>query len=230
MKSSDICFYMSITKEENSSLLIAASAQQNIPEEDLGLTSNLTRKLSFRRSIAGPKNFVNNLKNNCEIPLIKSSTSIYKPNFDFFLFVICFFLCPKDKTPEIRIELEENGQLHAANNIQTASPSRIKSIDKENDTSEYLIWPFPNKKAFWFLFIELNLKKKDISKELHHFRLMSACPQLCVTCWKAKRTCVVSRWTSNVLTRKPLNYLITTLRTSRSSWQPSTRTMPFIIS
>lgn len=49
MKPTDICFYMSITKEENSSLLIAASAHQNIPEEDLTLTS-FTRKLSFRRS------------------------------------------------------------------------------------------------------------------------------------------------------------------------------------
>jgi hypothetical protein len=76
MKPSDICFYMSITKEENSSLLIAASVQQNIPEEDLGLTSNLTRRFSFRRSIAGPKYPINSLKSNCEIPLIKSSTSI----------------------------------------------------------------------------------------------------------------------------------------------------------
>lgn len=50
MKANDICFYMSITKEENSSLQIAASAHQNIPDEDLTLTEQLTRKLSFRRS------------------------------------------------------------------------------------------------------------------------------------------------------------------------------------
>lgn len=50
MNASDICFYMSITKEENSSLLIAASAGQNIPpDEDLNLTTQLTRRISFRR-------------------------------------------------------------------------------------------------------------------------------------------------------------------------------------
>ena len=47
MKANDVCFYMSITKEENSSLLIAQN--ENIPEEDLTLTGQLTRKLSFRR-------------------------------------------------------------------------------------------------------------------------------------------------------------------------------------
>ncbi len=50
MNESDICFYMSITKEENSSLLIAASANENIPDEDLTLTGQLTRRLSFRRT------------------------------------------------------------------------------------------------------------------------------------------------------------------------------------
>lgn len=49
MKANDICFYMSITKEENSSLLIAASVSQNIPDEDLNLTAQLSRKISFRR-------------------------------------------------------------------------------------------------------------------------------------------------------------------------------------
>jgi hypothetical protein len=50
MNETDICFYMSITKEENSSLLIAESANANIPDEDLTLTGQLTRRLSFRRT------------------------------------------------------------------------------------------------------------------------------------------------------------------------------------
>ena len=50
MKPSDICFYMSITKEENSSLLIANSAHETIPDEELKLTEQFTRKLSFRRA------------------------------------------------------------------------------------------------------------------------------------------------------------------------------------
>jgi hypothetical protein len=45
MKSNDICFYMSITKEENSSLMI--SNAQNLPDEDLSL-AYFKRRLSFR--------------------------------------------------------------------------------------------------------------------------------------------------------------------------------------
>lgn len=48
MKATDVCFYMSITKEENSSLLVAQN--ENLPDEDLTLTGQLTRKLSFRRN------------------------------------------------------------------------------------------------------------------------------------------------------------------------------------
>jgi potassium channel subfamily T protein 1 len=47
MKSGDICLYMSITKEENSSLMI--SNAPNFPEEELTLSS-LSRRISFRRS------------------------------------------------------------------------------------------------------------------------------------------------------------------------------------
>lgn len=57
MKASDICFYMSITKEENSSLLIAATtanASNIIPDEELNLTAHLTRKISFRRATPVP--------------------------------------------------------------------------------------------------------------------------------------------------------------------------------
>jgi potassium channel subfamily T protein 1 len=51
MKPTDICFYMSITKEENSSVMVDP-AHQNLPDEDLNLVNNnnLSRKLSaFRR-------------------------------------------------------------------------------------------------------------------------------------------------------------------------------------
>ena len=47
VKGSDICFYMSITKEENSSLLMTEST--DIPDEELSLTGQLTRRLSFKR-------------------------------------------------------------------------------------------------------------------------------------------------------------------------------------
>ena len=47
MKPSDICFYMSITKEENSSFTFEGNNIMN--EEEISLTGQLTRKLSFRR-------------------------------------------------------------------------------------------------------------------------------------------------------------------------------------
>ncbi len=51
MKPNDICFYMSITKEENSSVMVDNPSHQNLPDEDLNLVNNanLNRKLSFRR-------------------------------------------------------------------------------------------------------------------------------------------------------------------------------------
>lgn len=60
LKSTDICFYMSITKEENSSLLIEASEKQAIPDEDLTLTGNFTKKFSFRKSSFTSKQNQNN--------------------------------------------------------------------------------------------------------------------------------------------------------------------------
>lgn len=63
MKASDICFYMSITKEENSSLLIAASAANShiIPDEELNLTSHFSRKISFKRSTTTSSSFMHRL-------------------------------------------------------------------------------------------------------------------------------------------------------------------------
>jgi hypothetical protein len=58
---------------------------------------------------------------------------------------VIFFVFFLDKTSEIRIELEENSQSHAANHVQTGFPSRTKSIDKDNDSSEYLIGFFMQK-------------------------------------------------------------------------------------
>ena len=49
MKLSDTCFYMSLAKEENSSLLIAQAAQVSIPDEDFSMSTTLTRRLSFRK-------------------------------------------------------------------------------------------------------------------------------------------------------------------------------------
>ena len=58
MKGNDICFYMSITKEENSSVMIESSNNQSIVDEDLNLinNSNLARRLSFRRPSFSIKN------------------------------------------------------------------------------------------------------------------------------------------------------------------------------
>lgn len=77
MNASDICFYMSITKEENSSLLIAASAGQNIPpDEDLNLTTQLTRRISFRRPSSNNNPSSNSNKPDVKLPFLgKTATS-----------------------------------------------------------------------------------------------------------------------------------------------------------
>lgn len=46
MKATDICYYMSITKEENSSLLIAETNNYDIKEEEPSTTGQLSRRLS----------------------------------------------------------------------------------------------------------------------------------------------------------------------------------------
>jgi hypothetical protein len=75
MKGSDICFYMSITKEENSSLMIESPHNQNLLDEDLNLVNNssLARKLSFRRTSFG-SNHKNEIKSliKCKIDCIFS--------------------------------------------------------------------------------------------------------------------------------------------------------------
>ena len=49
MKLTDTCFYMSLAKEENSSLLIAEAAKISIPDEEFSMSSQLTRHLPYRR-------------------------------------------------------------------------------------------------------------------------------------------------------------------------------------
>jgi hypothetical protein len=63
MKSNDLCFYMSISKEENSSLMLN-KANEN--EEDLTLTEQLSRKISFRRSS------FTKTHNNCKFKPVKN--------------------------------------------------------------------------------------------------------------------------------------------------------------
>ena len=48
MKFSDICFYMSLAKEENSSLNVT-NAQVSIPDEDFSMNNQFSKRLSFRR-------------------------------------------------------------------------------------------------------------------------------------------------------------------------------------
>jgi len=79
LRSNDICFYMSINKEENSSLLIAESAQIKIPDEDLNLTANINKKPvdTRRNSSVGRRNSIGKtnvkLKNNENEALLKMS-------------------------------------------------------------------------------------------------------------------------------------------------------------
>ena len=82
MAETDVCFYMSITKEENSSLLIAASANQHIPDEDLTLTGQLVRRMSFRGSIALTNLFQDQTK-----PLVKC-----RHTFHATIFIKCIFV------------------------------------------------------------------------------------------------------------------------------------------
>jgi hypothetical protein len=78
MSKSDVCFYMSVSKEENSSLLIAESANQQIPDEDLNLTGgSLTKKLSFRRSS------FNVSKIQEKVSLIKRKCGLTSPSCSF---------------------------------------------------------------------------------------------------------------------------------------------------
>ena len=65
---------MSITKEENSSLLIAESAQLKIPDEDLNITTNLNKRMSIRKGSIG-KQTTNQIKQKTpEIePMLKNS-------------------------------------------------------------------------------------------------------------------------------------------------------------
>lgn len=72
LKSNDVCFYMSITKEENSSLLIEASEKEQIPEEDLTLTGNFVKKFSFRRP-----SFSNRSNTNNQVDQTKSLLGFY---------------------------------------------------------------------------------------------------------------------------------------------------------
>ena len=132
MKSTDICFYMSITKEENSSLLIAESANQNIPDEDLTLTGQLTRKLSFRR---GSFNIGNNKTTSTTTsetkPMIKreSNTNSVKTHSTN---------STKHKHNEIRINIEDmstesptTANCTSTNQNQNLSPNQdLKEIDE----------------------------------------------------------------------------------------------------
>ena len=79
LQKSDICFYMSINKEENSSLLIAESAQIKIPDEDLNLNGNLNKRMSIanRRNSVVP-NSKNNTKQKNSVEseaMLKNSSS-----------------------------------------------------------------------------------------------------------------------------------------------------------
>jgi hypothetical protein len=49
MKSNDICFYMSISKEENYSLMINNRNNFEDDDDDLTLTEQFTRKISYRK-------------------------------------------------------------------------------------------------------------------------------------------------------------------------------------
>jgi hypothetical protein len=72
MKSSDICFYMSITKEENSQ--IAEKANENLTDDDLKLTEQLTRRLSFRRASFSTSKSTTPISSDAK-PLMKKSSS-----------------------------------------------------------------------------------------------------------------------------------------------------------
>lgn len=85
MKSTDICFYMSITKEENSSFTFEANNMLN--EEEISLTGQLTRKLSFRR-VSSIK-----LANNSAVFIEKSKSISYFIEKKYFY----------DKTSNIRL-------------------------------------------------------------------------------------------------------------------------------
>ena len=65
MKLADTCFYMSLAKEENSSLLIAEAAKASIPDEDFSMSLPLTRRLSFRRKSMMSRNANNYQTGNC---------------------------------------------------------------------------------------------------------------------------------------------------------------------
>ena len=84
MKANDICLYMSITKEENSSLLIANTAHDTIPEEELKLTEQLSRKLSFRRasfSVSKPASLPSNSEAR---PFVQRSSKPFNKTFALF--------------------------------------------------------------------------------------------------------------------------------------------------
>ena len=120
---------MSITKEENSSLLIAESANQNIPDEDLTLTGQLTRKLSFRRGSFNIGNNKSTATTTSETkPMIKkeSNTNSVKTH------------STKHKHNEIRINIEDmstesttTANCTSTNQNQNLSPNQdLKEIDE----------------------------------------------------------------------------------------------------
>ncbi len=61
MKPTDTCFYMSLSKEENSSLLIAEASKSLIPDEEFSINLPISKKISFRRKsnphIRNPNNY-----------------------------------------------------------------------------------------------------------------------------------------------------------------------------
>ncbi len=60
MKSTDICFYMSIAKEENSSLLLAQVADETVADENFNLNNQFSKRFTFKKkSISKSVTFTN---------------------------------------------------------------------------------------------------------------------------------------------------------------------------
>ncbi len=138
MNDTDICFYMSITKEENSSLLIAESANANIPDEDLTLTGQLTRRLSFRRTSfnMGKTSLISETKplNNKSLLIIEKILNRINNKELNFLDNYSRNLTANCIPREVRLNIENNTfDNNSANKVEVASKVS-DNTDSEEDS------------------------------------------------------------------------------------------------
>jgi hypothetical protein len=144
MKPSDICFYMSITKEENSQ--IAEKANDNLTDDDLKLTEQLTRRLSFRRASFSTSKTTTSISGETK-PMLKKSASTKLNSTS----QAC-------KGADIKINVEDTS--NATDNQTPNTNQSEKSPDASNEIFSFL--SSDSKENEYNFFFCITFKKKKL--------------------------------------------------------------------